>query len=275
MTAIAIATARGRVAAAGRPGLVLHQARFELLAFLRDRRATFFTVAFPVLMLVLYGVVFGDATLDLDGHEVSWLTFWVPALMAFGIVGGAFLGVVVGVVRERETGILKRRRATPAPAWALVGGRAASLLAVSVGVALLVAAIGAAFYDVRPPAAALPGLLLTVAVGSLSLCGAGYAFSTLVGSIESAMPMTQVVVLPLYFISGVFVPTDALPGWLQGVGAAFPVEHLAGALHASFAPGAGAAPSWGDLLVLAAWGLAGALVAVRRFRWTPAGGTGA
>ena len=78
--------------------------------------------------------------------------------------------------------------------------------------------------------------------------------------------------LPLYFISGVFVPIDTLPKWLVHLAGLFPVRHLAAALLTAYNPhtrGAGFAAN--DLLVVAAWGVAGFVVAVRRFSWLPKG----
>src|SRR5262249_40796321 len=81
-------------AALRRPGrLVGRQMRFELRVFLRDRRATFFTLAFPLMMLSLYGAVFGDETISVGGHDVTWLTFWVPALATLSIVSASFGGL--------------------------------------------------------------------------------------------------------------------------------------------------------------------------------------
>jgi ABC-2 type transport system permease protein len=80
-------------------------------------------------------------------------------------------------------------------------------------------------------------------------------------------------VLPLSFISGIFIATSELPGWLAGIGQVFPVEHLAAALLAAYNPyTTGSGMRWGDLAVVAAWGAAGLIIAVRRFSWLPRGG---
>ena len=76
--------------------------------------------------------------------------------------------------------------------------------------------------------------------------------------------------LPLYFISGVFVAVTVLPSWLVNVADVFPVRHLADALLVAYNPHtSGSGFATGDLLVVAAWGVAGLLVAVRRFSWLP------
>jgi ABC-2 type transport system permease protein len=136
-----------------------------------------------------------------------------------------------------------------------------------------VVAIGRIAYDVHVAASALPALAITTAIGSLASACLGYALSTVISSSEAAQPVVLAITLPLYFISGVFVPPARIPNGLQHVAEVFPVQHLAAAMHASFIPGQASAISWGDLGVLAAWGLGGLVVALTRFSWSPRAAT--
>ncbi len=89
---------------------------------------------------------------------------------------------------------------------------------------------------------------------------------------DAAQPITQAIMLPLYFISGVFYPTSGLPTWLDDVAKIFPVSHLASALLVVYNPHTtGAGFAWTDLAVLGAWGVVGAVIAMRRFSWMPRG----
>ena len=98
-----------------------------------------------------------------------------------------------------------------------------------------------------------------------------YALSTLIGPADTAQPTVQAVMLPLYFISGVFVPNVELPSWLRNIAELFPVQHLADGLHNACAPTVqGIGVPWGDLAALALWAVAGPVIALRRFRWAPA-----
>jgi ABC-2 type transport system permease protein len=124
---------------------------------------------------------------------------------------------------------------------------------------------------VRLPTSTIPGVLLTAVVGSATFCVLGYAISTAIGSEDAAQPMVQAIMLPLYFISGVFIPNVNLPTWLQDTAKVFPVQHLADGLHSAFDPAThGVGIVWSDLGVLALWAAAGLLIALRRFAWTPA-----
>ncbi len=253
--------------------IVLHQLRYDLLALTRNRRARFFTLTMPVIFLVVFAGVFGDSHTVVNGVTVKTSDYYVPGIMALTIVTSSLISLVMQIATERDSGILKRRRARPVPATVLVAGRvlSSSLLTVAVLVVLLV--IAKAAYGVTLPLASVPALVATVVVGSAALSCLAYALASVVPNAEAAQPLMQAVTLPLYFVSGVWIPTDELPEGLRRAGQLFPIEHLAAALHAAFVPGTSGRFAGGDLLVLALWGAAGAAVAVRRFSWLPASAT--
>jgi len=192
--------------------------------------------------------------------------------MTLGIIAAAFVNLVISVTAQRETGVLKRRRATPVPAAVLIAGRALTAVVVAVISTLILIVIGWAAFSAHVPARTAPALALTIVIGALAFCCLGYAVASLVHDQDAAQPVTQGIMLPLYFISGVFVPASTLPRWLVDVAAIFPVRHLAAALLTAYNPhthGAGLAPA--DLAIVAAWGAAGLLIALRRFSWLPVG----
>jgi|SRR6266508_2246755 len=196
------APARAMAPAAGRTvralGLVGHQARFELLGFVRNRQARFFTVALPVVFLVVFVGLFGNNTVEPEHVKAST-------------------------------------------------------------------------YGVHLPGSTIPGVLLTAVVGAVAFCCLGYALCTAISSADSAQPMLQAIMLPLYFVSGVFIPNAYLPSWLQQAARVFPVQHLADGLHHAFDPAAGGSGIvWNDLGILALWAAIGMAVALRRFAWVPA-----
>ena len=120
------------------------------------------------------------------------------------------------------------------------------------------------------PTSTLPGVVLASVVGALTFCCLAFAVSAFIGNADAAQPILQAVTLPLYFISGVFIPDANNPRWLRDVANVFPVRHLAQAELRAFDPLASAPGiAWSHLLVLAIWGVGGLVVAVRFFRWTP------
>ena len=253
----------------GPVGLVLHQARYDLLGILRNRQARFFTLALPLIFLVIFVSVFGNHTVRATGVKAS--TYYVPGISALAVIAASFVNLVISITAQREAGILKRRRATPVPAWVLIAGRTLTAMSVSLVVMTVLLMVGRFAYGVHLPTATIPGVALTAVVGSATFCVLGYAFSTAIGSEDAAQPMVQAVMLPLYFISGVFIPNVNLPSWLRHVAEFFPVQHLADGLHHAYDPTVhGVGLVWSDLAVLGVWALVGLVVALRRFSWTPA-----
>ncbi len=251
-----------------------HQFRFDLRAFFRNRQSRFFTLALPVLFLVIFASIFGGKgnTVRVGGGRIGTDVYYVPGIMALGIIAAAFVNLVISVTAQRESGVLKRRRATPVPAAAVIAGRALTAVVTALLIAAVLLGVGWGFFHAHVPARTGPALALTVVVGALSFCCLGYALASIIRDQDSAQPVTQAVMLPLYFISGVFVATSNLPRWLVDVASVFPVRHLAAALLAAYNPhtsGSGVAGI--DLLIVAAWGIGGLFVALRRFSWLPLG----
>lgn len=258
-------------AARGPLALVAHQTRFDVLASMRNPRARFFTMFFPLLLLVVFDGVFGNYSTTVDGVKVSSDAYYVGGIAAMAIITSCYVALTQRVVTQRMDGILKRRRATPVPAWVLVLGQAASTTAMSVGVTAVLLVVGRLGFDVGISAGGLLAMAIAVIVGSLAFCSLGYALSSVIDNADAAQPIVQFSLFPLYFISGVWVPTESLPDGVRAVGEVFPVAHLANALHQALAHASfSAAVAPLDLLVVAAWGLAGVVVAAKRFTWLPA-----
>lgn len=266
---------RPSAAARGPLALLVHEARYALLAAWRNPRARFFTFIFPILLLVIFAGVFGHGhTTTIDGHRVSVSTYFVGGIMALSIISAAYGNLVMSVATARETGILKRRRATPVPPAILVAGQALSTLVIAVvmtGILLIIARVG---YSVAIPVGALAAMAVAVVVGTITFACIGYAVAGLIGSPDSAQPVVQLTMLPLYFISGVWIPTSSLGHTLRSIASVFPVEHLAASMHrATIYSSFSSAVSATDLLILAAWGAGAVLFAARRFSWLPSTAT--
>ena len=251
-----------------------HQSGYDLRAFLRNRQSQFFTLALPILFLVILGSVFGGRgnTTQVPGGPIRISVYYVPGIMALGVIAACFGNLVASVTAQRERGVLKRRRATPVPAAAIIAGRMLVAIVLAVVMAAVLLGIGWAAYGAHVPGRTALALAVTVVIGAASFCCLGYALTSLIRNEDTAQPVTQALLLPLYFISGVFVAVSILPHWLADVGEIFPVRHLVDALLIAYNPhttGLGFAGL--DLLIVAAWGAAGLLVALRTFSWQPLG----
>ena len=249
--------------------ILAHQIRYDALVHLRNRQARFFTIALPIGMLFLFASIFGTSNFGPNNHYIPASTYYVATQVAFGAVDAAFMSLAMYIVSTRESGILKRRRATPQPAWTIVISRAVTAVGTSLVVSVLLLLIGRMAFAASVPARSLVPLGVTVLVGSFAFCCLGFAVSSLVNSVESAQPVVMASSLPLFFVSGVFIPWALIPHWLQYVAAVFPVRHFAAAALAPLTSASGAGWRPWDLAIVFAWGVVGMVVASRRFGWAP------
>jgi ABC-2 type transport system permease protein len=250
--------------------LVLHQTRYELLAFSRNPQSRFFTLVFPIIFLVIFSTVIGGTTTTPSGAHVKISVYYVPGIATLAIIAASFVNLTVSVVTLRESGVLKRRRAAPVPAWVLIAGRAAVSMLIALLMVALIIVIGRVAFGVPVAASRLPGVVIASVLGAATFCCIGFALSVFIKTADAAQPIIQFITLPLYFISGVFIPDANNPNWLRAIANVFPVRHLAQAELRGFDPRATAPGiAWSHLLVLAVWGLGAGIVAVRRFRWMP------
>ncbi len=247
-----------------------HQIRYDLLSTVRNRQAQFFTMAMPVGFLLLFCAIFGNGWLGYHADRVRASTYYVANLTTFGIVDIACMSMAIILVTSRESGVLRRRQATPQPAWVILIGRAVTVLVMSISTACLLLAIGRLAFGASIPLNGVPSLLVSVVVGSITFCCIGFALTSVITSVQSAQPTVMGVTMPLFFISGVFIPWVIIPHWLQHVAAVFPMRHLSLSLLAPFISHTGQS-SWspGDLLLTGAWGVGGLIVALATFKWAP------
>jgi ABC-2 type transport system permease protein len=174
------------------------------------------------------------------------------------------------VAFARDEGVLKRVRGTPLPTWVFLAGKILNSVVISVLLVVIVVAFGRVFYDVQLPDNTLPAFLVTLVVGAAAFSALGLAISSLIPSAEAAPAVINASILPLMFISDIFIRTEDAPAIITTLADFFPIRHFSQALQTSFNPfetGAGFEPE--RLAVLAAWGVAGLVLAVLKFDWEP------
>lgn len=249
------------------------QTRYQLIGLTRNRRALILGLVLPVVLLLMFNSVFvpdnGDTT-HVAGATIGAHAYFTAAMLAYAILGSAFNQLGIGLVNQRESGQLKRLRGTPVPAWTFVLATVLRVVIVAAAMSVLLLAIGRFAYDVPISAGAIGEIVVYVALGTATLCSVAIAATTLVTDVESASAALPFAAVLLSFISGIFVPVDQLPGWLEDVGRFFPVYDVAAGMQTALGVAGDTALKSGNLLALAAWGVAGVVVAARHFRWEPA-----
>jgi ABC-2 type transport system permease protein len=275
--AVAAPTAPPRVdgpSAASRGALMVlaHEALYDLKISWRSPRARFMGFFFPIVLLVVFNGVFGNGTAIVDHVHVRLKVFYVSGILAMAIVVNAYASLVILSSGLRERGVLKRRRATPVPAVVLIAGQALSTVVTTAMTATILLVIAKLAYGVGMAGPAILAVAVTAMVGTFAFACIGYAVSGLIGSQDAAQPVVQMTMLPLWFISGVFIPVNNLSKGLTDIADVFPVQHLANSLHlASVHTSFSASISGTDILVLAIWAAGAAGLCAWRFSWLPAG----
>ncbi|MFP5317635.1 MAG: ABC transporter permease [Acidimicrobiia bacterium] len=256
----------------GAGGMLLHQYRYDQKQFWREPAGVFFTVVLPLLFLFLFVSIFGNDTTEVNGRPVRASTYYVPGIITLAVVSATIVNLAITFTILREKGLLKRVRSTPLPPWVYLAARVLTATVITLLMVVAVVGLGRLVYGVSVPPRTVPALALTVLVGTAACCALGFAMTAIIPSENAAPAVTNAILLPLYFFSGVFIPDSSLPDWMKSFAGIFPVRHLFQSFLSAFDPGAtGAGIAWDHLAVLAGWGLLGAVVAVRAFRWTPRG----
>jgi ABC-2 type transport system permease protein len=244
--------------------LLWHELKTELLLYTRSRELAFFTFLLPMIFYVLLGSTYGKDTVD----GVKGTRFLEAGMIGYGAISIAFAGLAIVLVIRRENGILKRLRATPLPAWIYISSvLGAFLLAFAVEVIGLVV-IGRVLFGVALPDR-IGSLVLALLLGAVSFCGLGIGVTSLMRSAEGASAVVNAIYLPMSFISGSFFSPRHFPSVLRAIADVLPLTYFLRLVRNVMLHGHEIWTQGTNVAVVAAWGLVGVIVALRRFRWEP------
>ena len=245
--------------------IFVHELRGEMQLYSRSRELAFFTFMLPLIFYVLLGSVYGSGD-TINGYPGA--DYLLTGMIGYGLIATGFAGLAIVLVIRRENGVLKRLRATPLPAWMYI---AAVLLTDIIAFALMSACLialaiilfGASF----PKAPA--SLVVTIVLGGACFAALGVAITGFIRRAEGASAVINAIYLPVAFISGAFFSQQHFPEVLQRVANVLPLTYFIDLVGDVMLKGT---PIWDepkDVAVIAAWGIAGALISLRYFRWVP------
>lgn len=273
--------AKARTASApSTPRLGASRAALELRAFFREKDALIFAFFFPIILLGIFAVVFGgdDGTVfeDGEGSGIDFVQYFLPGMVAAGIMLVSFQTLAIQIAIEREDGTLKRLRGTPMPPMSYFLGKIGMVLVTSTAQTALLLAVAAVVFGVELPTKPSSWLTFTwvFVLGAAAGTVLGIAFSSVPKSARSASAVVTAPVLILQFISGVFFVYNDLPTWLQRIAEIFPLKWMAQGMRSVFLPPEFEANevsgSWqhgATVAVLTLWIVLGLVLCVRTFRW--------
>ena len=216
-------------------GLVFWQIRYEQRAYWRNRGRGIFTFAFPLMFLVIFASLDKGQTLKSRGG-IPYDDFFVPGILAYGIIATTYINMAISTAILRDEGVLKRMQGTPLPRWAYVAARIGSTVVIVGLMTVVVLALGATAYNVHIQTGTLPGLIVTLILGTACFTTLGIGVTRFIGSAESAPVFVNLSILPLTFISNIWFPTDGMPHGLKVIARLFPINALADGLQYAFDP---------------------------------------
>lgn len=258
--------------------LIWQQIRYQNKIFWRTPIAAFFTIAFPLMFLLVFVTVFGNDTIEDLG--VTTAQFFAPALAVFGAVSATYTNLAIGTSIARDDGILKRVRGTPLPPRVYMAGRVGSAVWIALIAVVLMMSVGVVFFGVEVYAVTLPAALVTFVIGVACWAALGLLVAALSPSGDTAPAIANATLLPLAFVSDVFIPPGPnAPAWIDTVGNLFPLKPFVVAFGDAFNPAVAAASDgwlsefhWAEFGVMALWFVVGLVLAMRFFSWEPRGG---
>ncbi len=236
----------------------------ETKLFLREPLAAFFTLLFPLLLLALFGGIFGNAPVPEYGG-FGFVDASVPAYAVLVIATSAFLSLTTTLASYREQGVLRRLHATPVRPLVILGAHVVVVFAMTaLGMALLIA-LGDAAFGLRRAGSA-PTVCAAFVFVSLSLFALGFVLASVAPGVRSAQAIGMTVFYPMIFLSGAAIPRDLLPAPVQRAAVVIPLTHAVTLLQSLWLgePWRAHVVETGVLAVL---GVVGVLVSARTFRW--------
>jgi ABC-2 type transport system permease protein len=243
--------------------LFRHQFKAEQRLFWRSSELAFFTFLLPIIFLFLLGYAYGDE--EIDG--VRGYNFLLAGMLGYGVAATSS-GLAIILVLRREAGTLKRLRATPLPPATYIAAALGSIIFVFVIEATVLVALARVFFAVPVPDR-IVSLALAVLFGASAFAAMGVALTTVIRSADGASAVINAVFLPLTFISGSFFSPESFPSVLQTVAEILPLKHFIVLVRDIVLESEGIWSFPTELAVIAAWGIACAFIAARRFQWEP------
>jgi len=245
----------------------------EIKEFLRQRESVVFTLAFPVILLFIFGSVFKNKI----APGVTFSQYFVAGMVASGLVNTGFQQLAISIPMSRDLGTLKRLRGTPLSPISYFIGKAIVVTAAMLFQVTLLLGFGALSFGLHLPTSAALWLrfIWLIVLGSACSTVLGIAFSSIPKSGRGASATVSPIVIILQFISGVFFVFSDLPKWMQDIAAIFPLKWLTQGMRSVFLPDSFAIKepghSWeiGKIaLILVIWLIVGTVLSVRSFKWS-------
>ncbi len=242
------------------------QTRHELVSLRRTPITLILSIGLPLLFFVLLSALIGNEVVD-PTQGVRLVQYLAPGMASFGVVMATFSFLAVGLAEARANGVIKRQAGAPVPRWVLIGGRMGAALVLGLTSTALVITTGVLFYGLVVPGRSTAAVLVTLVIASGCFSALGLALAMALPTMQLTLAVTNGVVIPLAFVSDMFMVGAQMPPALATIGWLFPLKHLTALFSDALNPYlTGSGFELDHLAVIALWGLLGAVVATALLR---------
>jgi ABC-2 type transport system permease protein len=249
--------------------LFLHEVKTEQTLFWRNRESAFFTFLLPVIFFLVFGSIYGDSTITKEHLRAA--PFLEAGMIGYGVASTAFAGLAITMVIRRESGVLKRIRATPLPPATYLFAVLLSTFIVFLIETALIIAIGRVLFSVAIPDRPF-SLFVALVVGSVAFAAMGLGLTSAVRSSEGSSAVVNFVYLPMAIISGTFFTPKEYPGFLRAIADVLPLTYFTKLTRNVMVRHDHIWSQGSSLAAVLLWGAIGLIAAVRGFRWQPRDG---
>jgi ABC-2 type transport system permease protein len=244
--------------------LFLHELRTEQVLFWRNREAAFFTFFLPVIFFLVFGSIYGNDRIS----GIRGATFLEAGMIGYGVASTAFAGLAITMVIRRESGVLKRVRATPLPAWTYLLAELVSTFLTFLVEATLLIVLGRALFSVGLPDRPF-SLFLTLLIGAAAFAAMGLGLTGFVRSAEGSSAVVNYIYLPMAIISGTFFSPEKYPSFLRAIADLLPLTYFTKLVREVMVGHHHVWSEGSSIAVVLLWGVVGIFAALRSFRWQP------
>jgi ABC-2 type transport system permease protein len=244
--------------------LFLHEVKTEQVLFWRNREAAFFTFFLPVIFFLVFGSIYGNDTIS----GVHGAAFLEAGMIGYGVASTAFAGLAITMVIRRESGVLKRIRATPLPPWTYLLAVLVSTFITFLVEAVLLIGLGRILFSVGLPTRPF-SLFVALLIGAAAFAAMGLGLTSVVRSAEGSSAVVNFVYLPMAIISGTFFSPNKYPAFLRAIADVLPLTYFTKLTRDVMVRHHHLWSETGSIGVVLLWGVIGIVAAIRGFRWQP------
>lgn len=244
--------------------ILARQVILEMKLFLRRKDDLFWTLAFPLFFIVLFGLIYQDMVWEDFGLRA--IEYILPGIIVMALMTSGIMATASGFVEEREKGVYRRLSLTPLKRHMILGGQLIQRYVVILVQTVLLLVVGALAFNIQISGDLL-WVWLVVTVGALCFLSIGFLLTGLIKTARAANGISMVVFFMLMFLGGIYFPNDLMPDFLRVFSDALPSTNLNDVFRAVMITGLGIGEMWRELLIVGAWFIGSLVLAVRLFRW--------